>query len=233
MFQNTKTAKQPRSHENSKGINICLWIVLPWLHREEHLSDTGFFFCSLRTPPTKNQTIQKNAQKQQQKKTCANPAIYFKHLHFKKDTFPPSQKRVLKKKTNRPFTKYHVARHRAPHHSRTLRVPSIAMSPPLRSSLPVSLQSSAMRSATNRSQPLWRKALVSQSATVSLRECCYSLSPGCWLWFFLFGKTNFGQRKNWLPWKMMGNNKNVFPSQRRYSNEVMNGRMAYVCLPSI
>lgn len=97
MFQNTKTAKQPRSHENSKGINICLWIVLPWLHREEHLSDTGFFFCSLRTPPTKNQTIQKNAQKQQQKKTCANPAIYFKHLHFKKDTFPPSQKRVLKK----------------------------------------------------------------------------------------------------------------------------------------
>ena len=225
-----KNRRQPRSHENSKGINICLWIVLPWLDREEHLSDTGFFL--LAPDSAHKEPNKKKRPKITKKRRVPIPRFILNIFTLRKDTFPPSQKRVLKK-TNRPFTKYHVARHRAPHHSRTLRVPSIAMSPPLRSSLPVSLQSSAMRSATNRSQPLWRKALVSQSATVSLRECCYSLSPGCWLWFFLFGKTNFGQRKNWLPWKMMGNNKNVFPSQRRYSNEVMNGRMAYVCLPSI
>lgn len=232
MFQNTKTAKQPRSHENSKGINICLWIVLPWLHREEHLSDTGFFFARSGLRPQRTKQSKKTPKNNNKKRRVPIPRFILNIFTLRKTPFLPA-KNVFKKKTNRPFTKYHVARHRAPHHSRTLRVPSIAMSPPLRSSLPVSLQSSAMRSATNRSQPLWRKALVSQSATVSLRECCYSLSPGCWLWFFLFGKTNFGQRKNWLPWKMMGNNKNVFPSQRRYSNEVMNGRMAYVCLPSI
>lgn len=136
----------------------------------------NWLFCSLHPQRTK-----RNAQKQHQD-LCQSSNLLSNIFHIftlRKTTFLPAKTCFLKQKPNRPFTKYHVARHPTPHHSRRLRAPSIAMSPPLRSLLPLAFRSS-LRSATNRSQPLWRKALVSQSAAVSLREYCYSLSPGCW-----------------------------------------------------